>query len=257
MPNWRQLWTDPQTQLYHFIGKDNILFHTIYFPATLIGSGQGWILPHFISSTHYLMFEGQKFSKSRNVGVFGMDAMNSKVESDVWRLALLRLRPETGDSDFTMNFLNDTREWMRRNVANLSSRITKFLETRHGGVVPTGCSLDIAEMKVLDDFVVAYRQSMDHVKLREGVELAMKVVNELNAYLNRVQFWTLMDNREVMFTAVNMLAWISVMWAPFTPKLAQGIREQLGLTYELVFQSNHVLVPQSTQLPTTKHLIEK
>ena len=257
VPHWRQLWTDPQTQLYHFIGKDNILFHTIYFPATLIGSGQGWILPHFISATHYLMFEGQKFSKSRNVGVFGTDAMSSKVESDVWRLALLRLRPETGDSDFTLKFLNETREWLRRNVANLSSRITKFLETQYGGVVPTGCTLDAAEMEVLENFIKTYHQAMDRVKLRDGVEVAMKVVNELNAYLNRVQFWVLEDSRSVMFTAVNMLASISVLWAPFTPHLAQGLREQLGSTYELEFQPDSILVPQGTQLPATKHLIEK
>lgn len=264
MPYWRQLWTDPHTELYHFIGKDNILFHTVYFPSTLIGSGQGWVLPHFISATHYLMFEGKKFSKSKNVGVFGTDAMMSKIESDVWRLALLRLRPETGDSDFTMKFLNETREWLRKNVANLSSRITKFLESKYGRIVPRGVT-DVTNLHLLS-LVESYHVAMNQVKLRDGVEIAMKVVNELNAYLNRVKFWTLVDSCDVMFTAVNALALVSILWAPFTPKLAQDICEQLGSTYDLVFHSTvghppgttpPIFVPHNTRLPATKHLIEK
>jgi methionyl-tRNA synthetase len=253
--NWRELWTDPATQLYHFIGKDNILFHTLHFPATLIGSGCGFQLPHFVSATHYLMFEGQKFSKSRGIGVFGTDAMNSTVESDVWRLALLRLRPESTDSDFTMKFLGDTREWLRKNIANLSSRITKFIATKHNNIIPEG-SLDETEVGIVRGILADYHKAMDAVELREGVELAMKLTNEINAYLNRVQFWAQTGSHgcDVIYTAVNLLVWLSVVWSPFTPQLATDLRQQLGWTDP---NDSFQLVPSGGVLPPTRHLIDK
>jgi len=262
-PHWRQLWTDPNTRLYHFIGKDNILFHTLYFPATLLGSGQGWILPHYISATHYLLFEGQKFSKRRNVGVFGTDAMNSGIEADVWRLALLRLRPETGDADFTMQFLLDTREWLRKNVANLLSRVTSFAAKQMGGVVPSAAAgLDAGFRAQILPFVEQYRLAMGRVHLRSGVEWAMKAVNETNAYLNRVQLSRQAPNAsQIVFTAVNALALLSVLWAPFTPRLAEKMREQLGHAYLWAWGDAAdlfpVRVPADTRLPPPYHLLDK
>jgi methionyl-tRNA synthetase len=254
-PRWRDIWTSPNTELYHFIGKDNILFHTIYFPSTLIGARQNWILPKHVSATHYLMFEGKKFSKSRNVGVFGMDAMKSNYESDVWRFALLRLRPESSDSDFTMKFLEESREWLRCNIANLSSRICKFIETKYGGVVPYGKFIE-HELTTFMTWVDEYKVVMNQVRLRDGLELAMKLVHELNAYMNRSKFWALDDCRDVMYTAINLFAWVSVVWSPITPTLAYQIHQQLGASYLLNHQNSYELVCGGQHLPSTKHLIK-
>lgn len=93
-------WQNPENvQLYQFIGKDNVAYHSVIFPATQIGTREAWTKLRHLSTTDYLTYEGGKFSKSRGIGVFGDSAQKTGVLSDVWRFYLLSSRPETGDSE--------------------------------------------------------------------------------------------------------------------------------------------------------------
>ena len=132
---WRDWWQSPQdTHLYQFVGKDNIPFHTVIFPSSLLGSGERWTMVHHISSTEYLNYEGGQFSKSRGVGVFGTDAMESGIPADVWRFYLLYNRPETADYTFTWDdFYARTNKELIGNFANFFNRLTTFVHRYYDG----------------------------------------------------------------------------------------------------------------------------
>ncbi|TFH05759.1 MAG: methionine--tRNA ligase, partial [Spirochaetales bacterium] len=99
---WETWWRNPEdVKLFQFIGKDNIPFHTVIFPSSLLGSGEKWTMLHHMSSTEYLNYETGKFSKSKGHGVFGNDAVESGIPADVWRFYVYYNRPETSDYRFT------------------------------------------------------------------------------------------------------------------------------------------------------------
>jgi methionyl-tRNA synthetase len=118
-PEWKQWWFNPEdVNLYQFMGKDNVYFHTVYFPSVQIGDGRNWTTLHHISTTgglslwvacniaityssEYLTYEGGKFSKSKNRGVFGPAAKGTGISASVWRYYLLSVRPETADAMFS------------------------------------------------------------------------------------------------------------------------------------------------------------
>jgi methionyl-tRNA synthetase len=127
--DWQQWWTNPEeVKLVQFIGKDNIPFHTVIFPCSLIGSGESWTLLERMSSTEYLNYESGKFSKSQGVGVFGTDAVESGIPADVWRFYLFYNRPEKADSQFTWkDFQERANGELIGNLANLVNRTLTFL----------------------------------------------------------------------------------------------------------------------------------
>lgn len=99
--NWEKWWKNPEeVSLYQFMGKDNVPFHTIIWPASQIGSKENWTKVKHLSTTEYLNYEGGKFSKSKGVGVFGTNARDTGIDADIWRYYLLSRRPETSDSEF-------------------------------------------------------------------------------------------------------------------------------------------------------------
>ena len=99
--SWEQWWKNPDNvQLYQFMGKDNVPFHCVVFPSTLLATKEKWTLLHHISTTEYLNYEAGKFSKSEGVGVFGDQASKIGINSEVWRYYLLSIRPESKDSTF-------------------------------------------------------------------------------------------------------------------------------------------------------------
>ncbi|KAF1987904.1 methionyl-tRNA synthetase [Aulographum hederae CBS 113979] len=117
---WRQWWQNPDNvELYQFIGKDNVIFHSVMFPGTQIGTQEPWTKIHHLSTTDYLTYEGGKFSKSRGIGVFGDSAQNTGVPSDVWRYYLLSHRPETGDTEFNWDsFISANNNVLLKNLGN-------------------------------------------------------------------------------------------------------------------------------------------
>jgi len=100
---WKQWWKNPENvELFQFMGKDNVPFHTVIFPSTLKGTRENWTLLHHISTTEFLNFENTKFSKSRNTGIFGDDVRETRIPPEVWRYYLLVNRPEQSDTKFML-----------------------------------------------------------------------------------------------------------------------------------------------------------
>jgi methionyl-tRNA synthetase len=136
--DWKSWWMNPEeVELFQFIGKDNIPFHTVIFPSSQLGSGRKWTMLHHMSSTEYLNYEGTKFSKSKGIGVFGTDAVASGIPADVWRFYIFYNRPEKGDYFFTWSdFLEKVNGELIGNLGNLANRTLTFVARYFGGEVP-------------------------------------------------------------------------------------------------------------------------
>lgn len=147
--DWEKWWKNPDNvQLYQFMGKDNITFHSVIFPCTLLGTHDNYTMLHHISTTEFLNYEidektgkPKKFSKSRSTGVFGDDAMGTGIPSEVWRYYLLVNRPEQQDTVFLWSdFVAKNNSELLANLGNFSNRLLKFLAgAGFGGKVPA-CS---------------------------------------------------------------------------------------------------------------------
>ncbi len=136
--DWKAWWQDPDNvELFQFIGKDNIPFHTVIFPSSLIGSGKNWTKLHHMSSTEYLNYESGKFSKSKGIGVFGSDAKESGITADVWRFYIFYNRPEKSDALFTWkDFQEKMNSELIGNLGNLVNRTLTFVSRYYDGKIP-------------------------------------------------------------------------------------------------------------------------
>lgn len=129
----------PPVDLFQFIGKDNIPFHTVIFPSTLIGSGRNWTKLYHMSSTEYLNYESGKFSKSKGIGVFGTDAKESGIPADAWRFYIFYNRPEKSDTQFIWkDFQEKYNGELIGNLGNLVNRTLTFVSRYFDGKIPEG-----------------------------------------------------------------------------------------------------------------------
>lgn len=136
--NWKEWWMNPKNvDLFQFIGKDNIPFHTVIFPATQLESGENWTMLHHMSSSEYLNYENGKFSKSKGVGVFGNDCKETGIPADVWRFYIFYNRPEKTDTQFTWaDFQEKVNGELIGNLSNLVNRTLTFAVRFYDGKIP-------------------------------------------------------------------------------------------------------------------------
>ena len=162
--NWATWWLDsPDVRLFQFIGKDNIPFHTVIFPSSLIGTGRDWTKLYKMSSSEYLNYEDGKFSKSKGIGVFGTDAMESDIPSDVWRFYIFYNRPEKSDFQFTWkDFRERVNSELIGNLCNLINRTTTFVQKYYEGNIPKTYDLQGDEKNA----IIAIRKAVDETKRR-------------------------------------------------------------------------------------------
>ena len=138
--DWQSWWQNPgEVELFQFIGKDNIPFHTVIFPSTLLATGKKWTMLHHMSSTEYLNYEGGKFSKSKGIGIFGNDVQSTGIPADVWRFYMFYNRPEHADVTFTWkDFQDSVNGELIGNLSNLVNRTLTFVKRFYNGAVEEG-----------------------------------------------------------------------------------------------------------------------
>ena len=225
------------------MGKDNITFHTVIFPSTLIGSGQPWTKLHHISTTEFLNYEKDengvplKFSKTRNTGVFGDDAMKSGIPSEVWRYFLLSNRPENQDTVFLWNdFVAKNNNELLANLGNFSNRALKFTASAFNSEVPIYPgqvnAADSTFLNQLNAKIVTYMEQMEAVKLKDGLFTAMQYSSDCNGYFQQFKPWDLNKKEEtkarckqVISTALNALYGLCVILEPFIPSFSAKVYE--------------------------------
>ncbi|TPX62930.1 methionine---tRNA ligase [Powellomyces hirtus] len=237
---WEKWWKNPKdVELYQFMGKDNVPFHTVVFPSCLLGTGEEWTMLHHISTTEYLQYESGKFSKSRGVGVFGNHVQEVGVPVAVWRYYLLSNRPETSDSQFTWaSFVTCNNNELLANLGNFVNRIVKFLHANYDGVIPTYDVSGAAETALVSDvnaLLAQYVEALEGVKLRTGLKLAMDISARGNLYMqdNKIDNKLFANHRErcdaVVATAANLVYLLGSLIYPYMPTTAESIFRQLNL----------------------------
>ncbi|KAG7860901.1 hypothetical protein KL939_001468 [Ogataea angusta] len=236
---WRDWWQNPEhVQLYQFMGKDNVPFHTVVFPSTEIGTKEKWTMLHHLNTTEYLQYEGGKFSKSRGIGVFGNNAEATGVSPSVWRYYLASVRPENQDSQFSWyEFVTRNNSELLANLGNFVNRLAKFVIAKYNGVVPSfktkDCQVYPELLKDLNSLVKTYVDDMETVHLRKGLETAMMISARGNLFLqeNKLDNSLYNDFPEksdaVVAIGLNIVYLVSAVIAPYMPETSKQIEEIL------------------------------
>jgi len=205
---WERWWKNPKdVQLYQFLGKDNVPFHSVVFPCTLLGACDNYTLVNSLNATDYLNYEGTKFSKSRGVGVFGDQAARTGIDSDIWRFYLLFVRPETTDSQFFWDdFMLKNNSELLNNLGNFINRSLKFVAIFYEGHVPP-VDLEDADYKLMalvNREVSFYISDMNRIKIRDSLKRILSISRLGNQYLQEHQPWKLLkagdSEKSVLFT---------------------------------------------------------
>ncbi len=236
-PNlWKKYWFDQQSRNVHFVGKDNIPFHTIIFPGLLQASGDSYSLPWQVSSTEYVQFEGQKFSKSRGIGVW-MDEAIELEEAEYWRYALVSLRPELKDTNFTWEeFERKINTELNDVIGNFVHRTISFLHTSFDGRVPkygTGRNSDRGILIALKEAPINVEGKLGQFRLKEALEQIVDLSRHANRYLNEQEPWKKLKTAQEeagqsVGISVQILGTIAIMLQAFLPRSSQRILKSLS-----------------------------
>ncbi|KAG0261753.1 putative methionine--tRNA ligase, cytoplasmic protein rar1 [Mortierella polycephala] len=239
---WEKWWKNPdEVKLYQFMGKDNVPFHSVIFPSTLIGTQERWTLLDTLSTTEYLQYESSKFSKSRGVGIFGNNVQETGVPPSVWRYYLLSNRPETSDSHFLWkDFIARNNNELLANLGNFVNRVIKFVNAKYESLVPsfeTAAPVTESEEKLVrevNEKLKLYIEALDDVKIREGLRLAMEISALGNVYLqeNKIDNTLFAEHKDrcdrVVITALNLIYLLSALLFPYMPSTTEAIARQLN-----------------------------
>ncbi|KAF9042651.1 methionyl-tRNA synthetase [Hymenopellis radicata] len=246
-PEWEKWWFNPNdVNLYQFMGKDNVYFHTVYFPSVELADGRNWTMLHHLSTTEYLNYEGGKFSKSRNRGVFGPAAKETGIPSSVWRYYLLSTRPETADAMFSWaDCIAANNNVLLNNFGNFVNRVLKFVASQYDSVIPESgdepgplSPNDEHDAKFISDVNASlqeYISDMEAVKLRKGLHTVMQISGLGNNYLQSSGLGkALMTSdpkrcAQVVSRAVNLIWVLSTLVYPYMPATSAAILEQLNV----------------------------
>jgi methionyl-tRNA synthetase len=227
--DWERWWrTDKgadDVTYTQFMGKDNVPFHTLSFPATILGSEEPWKAVDYIKSFNYLNYDGGQFSTSRGRGVF-MDQALSLLPADYWRWWLLSHAPESSDSEFTWeNFQQSVNKDLADVLGNFVSRVTKFCRSKFGEEVPAGGEFGETEQALIADLstrMCAYEQHMQNMEVRKSAQELRAIWVAGNEYLQNAAPWsTFKEDPEKAAAqirlALNLIRFYSVISAPFIP----------------------------------------
>ena len=228
--DWERWWrTDKgaeDVRYVQFMGKDNVPFHTLSFPATILGSDEPWKLVDYIKSFNYLNYDGGQFSTSQGRGVF-MDQALDILPADYWRWWLLSHAPESSDSEFTWeNFQASVNKDLADVLGNFVSRITKFCRSKFGEVVPEGGTPGEAEAALIENLTTrirAYEGFMEAMEVRKSAQELRAIWVLGNEYLQSAAPWSTF--KEDPGTAamqvrlgLNLIRLYAVLSAPFIPE---------------------------------------
>jgi methionyl-tRNA synthetase len=235
--DWRSWWWEARDVEYiQFLGKDNVPFHTVSFPCTLIGSGEPWKTVDVVKGFNWLTYGGGKFSTSRRRGVF-LDQALDLLAADYWRWWLTANAPESSDTDFTFaRFVIDVNHDLANSFGNLVHRTLKFVATRYDGVVPGGGQPGEAEQCLaaeLDRHLQALRTHHEGLAFRKAADEVRSIWRLANGYLAAQAPWSLFGRDQeraatVTQTGVNLVALAATISWPFIPEAAERVSTALG-----------------------------
>ena len=235
--DWEKWWKDEDTRLVHFIGKDNIVFHCLIFPAILMQHG-GYILPQDVPANEFLNLEGEKLSTSRNWAVWLHEYLAEfPGKQDSLRYALCATMPETKDNDFTWaDFQQRNNSELVAILGNLVNRVMVLNHKFCEGLVPAAGSApeDVEALAAIAQQSAKVSAALDAYRFREALTEAMNLARVGNKYLADAEPWKVVKSdparaAEILGTATQIMAALGVVFEPFLPFSAAKIRAMLGM----------------------------
>lgn len=234
---WKKIWQDKNTKTVLCIGKDNIIFHAIIFPALLMATHEPYVLPHAIAVTEFITFGDQPFSKSKGVGVGAEEALRV-APADCWRYFLIINRPETRDLNFKWeSFVERVNMDLNNVLGNFVHRTLTFVCTEFDKKVPAQGRLKNEDRELLRLVGTTARkqaESIDNFKFRDSLDAVLSLARAGNAYLSSREPWRIIKkDRESAGTTLNVSIQVvnalAVMIQPYLPSTAKNIRKMLNL----------------------------
>ena len=237
---WKDFWTNPESRAYYFIGKDNIPFHTIIWPAILLGYG-GFNLPYHVPANEFLSLENRQFSTSRDWAVWLPDYLE-RYDPDPLRYYLSINMPETGDSDFSWSeFVRRNNDELVATYGNLVHRVLTFTYRNFDRKVPAPSPLDPQSQQLLDQASATLDSvgaSLEGCRFRAGMTQALALAQLANRYLDSKAPWkSLKVDREAtattLWVALSVINCLKMVMYPFLPFSAQKLHDMLGFQGEI------------------------
>ncbi|MCB0539334.1 MAG: methionine--tRNA ligase [Bacteroidetes bacterium] len=236
--DWKPYWQDKETNLIHFIGKDNIVFHTIIFPSILRGKGN-YILPVNVPGNEFMNLEGDKISTSRNWAIWVHEIVDEFPQLiDAFRYVICANIPETKDSEFTWNdFQTRVNSELVAALGNFVNRIMVLNKKYYDGVLPNvTLNKDIENnlAEVLADVKVEIEEKLDAFKFRDALDVLMKLARNANKFLTEYEPWKLIKTdeqttKEVMYACTQIVANMGILMQVFMPESAKKIFDMLNI----------------------------
>ena len=266
--SWEKYWKDPETRVINFIGKDNIVFHCIVFPAMLMAYGDNYQLPDNVPANEFLNLEGDKISTSRNWAVWLHEYLaDFPGKQDVLRYVLTANAPETKDNDFTW------RDFQARNnnelVAILGNFVNRAIVLTHkyfNGKVPERGELEAVDSDVFAELAAIKKSlgdNLDNFHFREALREAMNMARLGNKYLQETEPWKLAKTdmgrvATILNVAIEICANLAIAFEPFTPFMSGRLAKMLGMgTMTWDSLGSDSVVAAGTQLSEPQLLFEK
>jgi methionyl-tRNA synthetase len=233
---WRDWWQNPDAESYYFVGKDNIPFHTVIWPALLLGYGEH-NLPTDVPANQYVTFKGARASKSRGVGR-AISWYAERLEPDALRYAVASILPETNDTDLSEDdIIRRVNEELVSTWGNLVNRVVTITARNFDGKVPEPGTLTVADQDIVDSAdrtLATTGELIEKVELRAALRSAMEGAGVVNAYLNATEPWKLVKTdppraATVLWTALQAIAALGVAFTPFLPFSSLVLQGILGV----------------------------
>ncbi|CAG9766282.1 unnamed protein product [Ceutorhynchus assimilis] len=267
---WRPA-NDTQVKLYQFMAKDNVPFHGILFPAILLGANKNYLTVSHIMATEYLNYEDGKFSKSRGIGVFGNDARDTKIPSDVWRFYLLYVRPEAQDSCFSwVDLATKNNSELLNNLGNFINRALIFVKNNFNKTIPKMelNSEDYTLLALCTKELKGYMASLEKCKLRDGIRHILAISRHGNQYMQVNQPWVRIKEGEqgklrggtVVGLCANLACLLATLILPYMPETSSKLKSQINCK-DVVLDADNIqivnLLPTGHQIGDPQPLFEK
>lgn len=237
---YNELWKNEESKIYHFIGKDNISFHSVFFPAMLLANGE-YNLPYDVVGYNFLNYEGQKFSKSKKVGVFCSPLLDSDIEIDALRGYLVSMLPESHDSDWRWeDYKNNTNSLLIGKFSNFFNRTINLIK-QNFPILDFGKE-DLTDLDKWDKDIIRFLEEYSKkavadyksVKLRDAYTDIINLASESNKYLEFKAPWNLVkegkfnEAKKMLYICLNVCKTLSILASPILPTKMQEVwSEQL------------------------------
>lgn len=233
---WKKYWQS-DGKIFHFIGKDNIPFHAIFWPGMLMANGV-YSLPYRVVGLQYLNYEGGKISKSKNRGIFCENLPEAGLDSDLWRFYMTFLIPETDDTEWKWReFQERTNNELVANLGNFLYRTMSFIEKSFDSKVPEPdlTEEDEAVLEYAKTCASEYKELLWDVRMRDGIRKVLELSDRGNKYFQESEPWKAIKNdrkkaASTLYVCANLCYDIAVLSAPFLPKSAERICSQLDVS---------------------------